>query len=113
MRFLGARYWTDKDLLKLMDGLTAHFLETASQGRRLQLSHKELDAADWQAIARYLLSKGMMEKDFSVFADPAKSIEDLAACDVVMLLIDRMTAPGGDLTNVLIPFMASAAAAEQ
>ncbi len=113
IRFLGERYWTDKDLLKLIDGLTARFLETASEGRRLQLSHKELDATDWQAVARHLLSKGMTEKDFSVFADPAKSIEDPAACDVFMLLIDRVTAPGSDLANVLIPFMASAAAAEQ
>ena len=96
-----------------MDGLTAHFLETASEGRRLQLSHKQLDAADWQAVARYLLSMGMTEKDFSVFADPAKSIEDPAACDVFMMLIDRVTAPGSELANRLIPFMASAAAAEQ
>jgi type I restriction system adenine methylase HsdM len=113
MRFLGERYWTDKDLLKLMDGLTGHFLETASEGQRLQLSHKELSAANWQAVARHLLSMGMTEKDFGVFADPAKSIEDPAACDVFMLLIERVTAPGGDLANGLIPFMATAAAAEK
>jgi hypothetical protein len=30
-----------------------------------------------------------------------------------MLLIERVTAPGGDLANGLIPFMATAAAAEK
>jgi hypothetical protein len=112
-RFLGERYAADKDLLKLTDSLSAHFLQTAEEGKRLQKVHKALDAADWQVIAKHLLSKGMAESEFVVFADPAKAIDDPRACDIFMAFIDIVTAPDGASAARVIPFMASAAAAEK
>ena len=40
------------ELPKLKDGLAVHFLEMASESKRLQRTHTELDGAGWQEIAR-------------------------------------------------------------
>ena len=55
----------------------------------------------------------MTEKQFAVFADPAKSVDDPGACDVFMSFIDLVTAPESEGATRVIPFMATAAAAEQ
>lgn len=110
-RLLGEGFYKDKQLVSMADALDANFIRTAAEGRRLRIEHKPLGQADWEAVAHYLISKGMAEKDFSVFADPAKSVEDPSTCGVFMRFMDLVTAPGSDAAARVIPFVATAATA--
>ena len=112
-RYLGESYAKDAALLKLTDTLAGSYFKTAAEGKRLKLVHKSLDKGDWQLIAQYLLSNGMTEKDFTVFAEPAKSLDDPAACTVFLKLFELATAPENEAAARLIPFMTSAAATEE
>jgi type I restriction-modification system DNA methylase subunit len=113
LRFLGEGYAADSELTTLTDGLTVNFFRTAAEGRKLQRVHQPLDGDDWPSIARALLTKGMTGKDFDVFTDPARSVDDPATCDVFIRFIEIVTAPGNDETAALIPSMATAAAADE
>jgi hypothetical protein len=106
LKLLGTAADRDMAFWQQADALVAIYLETAAEGLREKRAYPLLTEQQWQAFAVHLLSQGVSEADLAAFANPEKSSQDPATCDVFIKIIDVTSRTGEPATEPIIPFLA-------